>query len=114
MEYFPNGSAGDDYMESYCFKCVNWKDDGDGRGEGCPIQDLHMLWNYEACNGKKAPEDSAKHAKFESLEHFIPHTKNGLGCEQCKMFIPKTGYEIVVDKTDALKEWEAIYGKRVE
>jgi hypothetical protein len=73
-----------------------------------------MLWNYDACNGEDAPKDSAKHAKWEALEHFIPTSKGGIGCEQCKMFQPREGVEVVVDKTEALKEWEKIYGKRVE
>lgn len=30
------------------------------------------------------------------------------------MFSPKEGVEMFVDKTQALKEWEAIYGKRTE
>jgi hypothetical protein len=64
-------------------------------------------------DGKDAPEDSAKHAKWEALEHFIPHKKDGIGCEQCKMFVPKTGVEVIVDKTEALKEWEQLYGKRI-
>jgi len=113
MAYFPNGSSGMDYVESYCSDCVNWTDNGSG-SEGCYVMDLHTLWNYEACNGKDAEKGSEKRAKWEALEHFIPTKKDGIGCEQCKMFSPKKGVELVVDKTDALKEWEAIYGRRAE
>lgn len=114
MGYFPNGTSGMDYAETYCYHCVNWKDNGSG-SEGCFIFDLHVLWNYDAVNGKTAPKGSIARTKWEALEHFIPITKNGLGCEQCKMFHPIKGDTgIIIDKTDALKEWEAIYGKRSE
>lgn len=111
MGYFPNGSAGMDYEATYCERCVNWKDNGSG-SEGCFIFDLHLLWNYDACNGKDAPSDSVKKSKWEALEHFIPTRKDGIGCEQCRMFHPIKPGEQVVDKTDALREWESIYGKR--
>jgi hypothetical protein len=113
MAYFPNGTSGMDYVETYCSNCINYKDNGTG-SEGCAIFDLHLLWNYDACNGKTAVEGSQKHTMWLALEHFIPTTKNGLGAEQCKMFHPIEGVEQVVDKTEALKEWEAIYGKRTE
>jgi hypothetical protein len=113
MAYFPNGSAGMMYVDEYCEHCINWRDNGSG-SEGCYIQDLHSLWNYDACNGKDAPKGSVKRTQWVALEHFIPTTKDGLGAEQCKMFIPANDMSVVIDKTDALKEWEKIYGKRVE
>lgn len=113
MAYFPNGTAGMMYVEQYCQNCVNYKDNGSG-SEGCYIFDLHLLWSYEACNGKDAPKDSKKHTQWIALEHFIPTTKDGIGAEECKMFHPVAGVEMVVDKTEALREWEKIYGKRSE
>ena len=101
------------YIELHCSNCVNWKDNGSG-SEGCYVMDLHTLWNYEACNGKDAPKGSDKKAKWVALEHFIPTTKNGLFADDCKMFHPLKPEEQVVDKADALREWEAIYGKRAE
>ncbi len=112
MAYFSNGSEGMDYMETYCFRCRNWRDEQGIGTEGCYVMDLHSLWNYEACRGKESPKDSAKYAKFEALDHFIRRSKNGLSNEQCRMFLPKNCEDEVVDKTDALKEWEAIYGRR--
>lgn len=102
-----------DYIERHCSNCANWKDNDSG-SEGCYVMDLHTLWNYEACNGKDAPKGSEKRAKWEALEHFIPTTKDGLYADDCKMFHPLNSSELVVDKTDALREWEAIYGKRAE
>jgi len=113
MAYFPNGTAGMDYEETYCSNCVNWTDNGSG-SEGCYVMDLHSFWNYEACNGKDAPEGSEKRVKWEALEHFIPTSKDGLGCEQCKMFRPKEGVEEVLDVADKLREWESVYGKRAD
>lgn len=111
MAYFPNGTAGMIYEEQYCSGCVNNKDNGSG-SVGCFIMDLHSLWNYDACNGEEAPKDSVKHTQWLALEHFIPTTKDGLGAEQCRMFHPIAGVEMVEDKAQALREWEAIYGKR--
>lgn len=113
MAYFPNGSAGMDFMEQFCSNCVNWRDNGSG-SEGCYVMDLHTLWNYSACNGKDAPENSEKHVQWIALEHFIRTSKDGLYAEECKMFVSKTDDGIVVDKTQALIEWEALYGKRAE
>jgi hypothetical protein len=47
MGYFSNGTEGMSYVESYCFRCVHWKDLDDGRGAGCPVWDLHLLHNYK-------------------------------------------------------------------
>lgn len=78
MGYFSNGTEGMDYEERFCSRCVNWRDNGDGRGYGCPIIDLHSLWNYDAV-GEKADK-----AKTQALNHFIPRT--GLYNDQCVMF----------------------------
>jgi len=63
MAYFPNGISHECYIESLCYRCVHWLDTDDGRGPGCPIMDLHFLWNYEALK---------KPAKLCVLELFIP------------------------------------------
>lgn len=52
MGYFSNGTEGEGYLESYCYRCVHWKDVGDGRGVGCPVWDLHLMHNYKECNNK--------------------------------------------------------------
>lgn len=77
MGYFANGSEGDYYMAHYCMKCVNWRDNGSGT-EGCPIIDLHSLWNYDAV-GKNADK-----VKAEALSHFIP--REGIENGECSMF----------------------------
>lgn len=100
-----------DYEANYCSNCVH----GQNEEQGCPVLGLHMLWNYDACNGKSAEASPEVKAKFIALDSFIPRDEKGWNGE-CAMFHP-TGAaekEMVVDKTDALKEWEAIYGKRVE
>jgi hypothetical protein len=75
--YFSNGSEGQGYMEHYCYKCVNWRDNGSG-SEGCPIIDLHLLWNYEAI-GK-----GSDGVKSTALNHFIP--REGPYNGECTMF----------------------------
>jgi hypothetical protein len=78
MGYFPNGTSGEMYISQYCCKCINWRDNGSG-SEGCPIMDLHSLWNYDAA-GKDADK-----IKGEALEHFIPRNEKGENGE-CVMF----------------------------
>jgi len=78
MGYFPNGTAGEMYQEEFCSRCVNWRDNGDGRGYGCPIIDLHMLWNYNAIG------TDADKVKSEALNHFIPI--KDIDNDQCSMF----------------------------
>lgn len=109
MAYFPNGSAGMDYEAHYCDKCVHWQDDNP-----CAVMGLHMSWNYEACNGDQPDATPEAKAKFYALEYLIPHIPNSLGADQCKMFHPVAGVEMVEDVTEKLKSWEAIYGKRTE
>lgn len=81
MGYFPNGSSGDAYMEAYCLKCVNWIDQDDGRGAGCPIMDVHLRFNYELCNNKTSPGKII-------LDALIPMDKDGIFNEKCSMFLP--------------------------
>ena len=80
MGYFPNGTSAEIYTAQFCAHCVNWRHDEQSDTFGCPIMDLHMLWNYEAV-GKDA--DETKHA---ALAHFIPIDK--IENQQCKMFVP--------------------------
>jgi hypothetical protein len=113
MGYFPNGSAGMDYEAKFCEKCVHY---GPKDGPGCPVFLLHLLWNYDAV-GK-----SRSKIKEEALNSFIQRTKDGLGNEKCRMFVPmeyltKEGKEEITlpdrqagDKLK-LKEWERLYGK---
>ncbi len=61
------------YQENYCFNCVNWRDKKDGRGEGCPIWDLHLTFN-----NTKSKEIQ------EILDEFIP--RKGIVNEECTMF----------------------------
>lgn len=55
MGYFPNGTSGEMFVERHCVECVHWKDDGDGRGHGCPVYDLHLLYSYELADKKDDP-----------------------------------------------------------
>ena len=73
MGYFSNGTEGMMYEEAYCNRCLH---QGPPDGPGCAIWLAHMLYNYDECNKK------------ESILHLlIPRTKDGLGNEQCTMFI---------------------------
>lgn len=50
MGYFSNGTEGGMFIESWCSRCVNWRDLDDGRGEGCPVYDAHLIFAYEECD----------------------------------------------------------------
>ena len=75
MGYFSNGSEGMDYEERWCDRCANRRS---GQRVECPILSMHSLWNYDACKDKE---------KDWALQLFIPRTKDGLGNEQCRMFV---------------------------
>lgn len=75
MGYFSNGTEGEMYMARWCERCVHWRDDKDGRGDGCPIWDLHLLYNYD--QHKKPSTERA-------LAMFIPYVDGHNS--QCVMF----------------------------
>ena len=72
MGYFSNGTEGMIYEDTYCVKCVNYRDLDDGRSEGCPVWDAHHLFDMKGDTG-------------EVLDFFIE--RNGIKNEQCKMFL---------------------------
>lgn len=74
MAYFSNGTEGEMYAEEYCDRCIHGPLHSD---DTCAVWDAHLFHNYEECNKK----DSILH-------ELIPRSKDGLGNEQCRMFIP--------------------------
>ncbi len=83
MGYFPNGTAGDMYEAKWCARCVHQKPD-DG---GCPVLLLHLLWNYDACNGDQDEASDERKAKHTALGVFI--AQKGTGNLKCTMFHEK-------------------------
>lgn len=73
MGYFSNGCEGHDYEDRWCSRCIHR---GSDDGPSCPVWFAHLDLNYEECNNKKS-----------ILHILIPRTKDGLGNEQCRMFI---------------------------
>lgn len=73
MGYFPNGSAGADYEETVCSKCVHYVDIDVGTPD-CPIIEAHFEFNYKHCNWKGS-----------MLHWFIPRDKKGNN-QQCRFF----------------------------
>lgn len=73
MAYFSNGSDGECYEAQYCSKCIHSKNNG-----GCAVFLAHMLHNYDECNN----ENSILHL-------LIPRSKDQIGNEKCKMFLPE-------------------------
>jgi len=45
MAYFSNSSEGESFKKSYCYSCVHWNDKDDGLDFGCPVMDVHILFN---------------------------------------------------------------------
>lgn len=79
MGYFSNGTEGDLYEDRYCRRCVH-RDGADG--QGCPVWSAHLFYNYDEANNDKS-----------ILHQLIPLTADGLGNEQCRMFIAATPQE---------------------
>jgi hypothetical protein len=101
MAYFPNGTSGMCYEEQYCCNCAHIGDEENG---GCPIWLLHMLYNYDQCRKGK----TGKMVK-SMLGTLIPETKDGLGAEQCSMFLPKADLEAEEAERRRLAEQPAKY-----
>ena len=84
MAYFPNGSSGEAYIDQWCWRCRNWREDEEGSGNwGCIVWNLHLIGDYDQC--KKT--ETGKLWKTV-LEHFIPTDTDGYPAE-CRMFIEK-------------------------
>lgn len=75
MGYFSNGSEGEYYEAQWCHRCVHQPT----AERGCPVWDLHMLYNYDQC--KKA-------TTAEALSMFIPRDADG-GNGRCTMFFAR-------------------------
>ncbi len=73
MGYFSNGTEGRMYEAEVCDKCIHYPHED----VGCPVMELHMLYNYEQHDNK----DIAN-----CLDTLIPRSKDGLSNEQCLMF----------------------------
>ena len=49
MGYFPNGSAGSDYHDTFCIRCVH-----NQQVAYCPCWAIHMQCNYEECGNENS------------------------------------------------------------
>lgn len=84
MGYFANGTEGMLYEEQWCQRCVHcddlWDIDEDEEltKEPCAVWMAHLLFSYKEANN---PESI--------LDILIPHSDDGLGNEQCRLFILK-------------------------
>ena len=77
MGYFSNGSEHGFYTAKLCDRCVH----GTDQGKGCPVMNLHWMWNYDQCGDS----EDAKTKEF-GLSMFIPRSENGDN-EECRMFV---------------------------
>jgi len=73
MAYFSNGTEGCMYLDRWCFHCRNWKDRRDGRGEGCPIWDVHLAYNGD--QGARGV-----------LDMLIPMSEDGIYPQRCVVY----------------------------
>jgi hypothetical protein len=87
MAYFPNGSAGAEYEQRYCARCVH--------EQGCAVWLAHMLHNYRDCNDK----DSILHI-------LIPLSEDGLGNEECRMFYEDAEKKRGIDTDQKYLDWK--------
>jgi hypothetical protein len=78
MGYFSNATEGMLYEERWCMRCLHYERDE----KGCPVWQMHLMWNYDRYN---TATGTAKVAQM--LGSLIPRTEDGLGNEQCTMFI---------------------------
>lgn len=55
MLIFSNGTKWIKESADYCERCVNNRDRRDGRGVGCPIDDIHMECSDQEALGEVIP-----------------------------------------------------------
>ena len=73
MGYFPNGTSARCYQDRWCSKCQHDVE------QNCPVWLAHLVTEY--CDKDGATSEAGK-----VLDLLIPD--NGVGCGQCKMFMP--------------------------
>lgn len=73
MGYFPNGTAGAAFVEAQCVGCMNYQNKQDGRGPGCAVWDVHLLFCSDQCG-----DDPKSKAIANILDVLIPRSKDGL------------------------------------
>jgi hypothetical protein len=76
MGYFSNGTEGEAYTARYCNQCEHDRIWREQEKDPCQVWNMHLIHN------------GAKGDLGEQLDQFIPRTKDGLGNEQCRMFVP--------------------------
>jgi hypothetical protein len=76
MGYFSNGEEGRRFEAQFCERCAHWQLDDQSDTYGCPVMDVHQLFNY----GQEGETE-------EILAYLIERTEDGLGNE-CKLFLP--------------------------
>ena len=74
MGYFANGTEGEIYHETYCYRCIHMLPEP----YGCPCDTAHLLWNYDECNNDNS-----------ILHKMIP--RKGVKNKQCIFFAQKDG-----------------------
>ncbi len=78
MGYFSNGSEVMDYEARYCDKCLHH---GPPDGPGC------MVWLAHLLNPSEGLTKDGEHNPESILNLLIPRAKDGLGNEQCRMYL---------------------------
>ena len=93
MGYFSNGSEGDRYEARYCHRCINWRDKHDGRGAGCPVWDIHFVYNYDQFPEHAKTDAARSHAATirAILASLIPMPEGCSSNAECRMFRAREG-----------------------
>ena len=88
MGYFANGTAGMDYQEKYCVKCVHWRSRGKATFESCPVWDLHQEYGYDrnASSNLNLAWNAVNNMSDIVLDTLIPMNNMGDQNKQCEFF----------------------------
>lgn len=77
MKHFSHRKEWIEQSAKYCQRCVNYIDRRDGRGKGCPVDDMHMEYD-----------------DLEALEIFNAEGLSGdYEYPQCSMFLERRNNE---------------------
>lgn len=88
MAYFANGTEGDMWQAVNCDRCRNWKSRGeeDPDNQGCPINDVQMLYNYDQLARGQEKLRSAMNLLIPEEQVMIDGKPRYKVAAQCSMF----------------------------
>jgi hypothetical protein len=82
---FSNGEMGREFVDRFCCRCRNWKDDEE-RGPGCPVWDAHLLADSQYPEHAKNDFERGRATATQFLLGVLIEWKPDQLDNECQMF----------------------------